>query len=253
MRNRITETMSLNHGHSKAVGYLEKLSMIKAGKHDGINGLPKNSGEGKWTSAVLQREVHSCQEYCDKMWGKLQINMEKTYAEIDRLKDVILKNKTDIIRLDNEVSIKEENIDLSMRKSGEEDLSDSVVASRRQKELNKETAETTGRIRLLKTKNEQLYNELYKLRGIVAEATTTTKLMTHKIEEHSRQKIDIYWNAAYEVHPDKDHMPPIADVNLKSNGEETFVLKHSNTDNALIAILSGFKDMQNNNNQEVAQ
>lgn len=238
MRNWITETVTLNLGRARGVGIFEAREMVRAGRTDGKKGLPKIGEDGCWKSALLHREIHACQEYCNKLWVKLQINLEKTYAEIDRIIDGIYLNNAEIRMIEAALLSQEENWDLAERKRGEEKLADSVIYSRRKKELYKATADDRQRLEGLKEDNDKLFEVLRKSRGIVIEATNTTKLMTQKMEEHSRQKIDVYWDAAYENHPEKMMMPPSAEFDLRSEGEMTFMAKHANTDSEMLSILS---------------
>lgn len=238
MRNRITETATLNFGKARPVSFFETRGMIRAGRVDGKKGLPKPGDEGQWSSSFLRKEIHACQEYCNKLWGILQINLEETYAEIDRIIDSIYMNNAEIYAIESELSDQEKGWNMEERKNGEETLAESVIISRRKREFERATSGRRQRLEELGKENEGFLVKLRKLRGVVVEATTTTKLLTHKMEEHARQRIDVYWDSAYEHHPDRDQMPPGAEFDLKSEGEMTFMMKHANTDSEMLSILS---------------
>ena len=65
----------LEKGKTKNIGFFESVSLKIAGRSDGAHGLPRQDGGGEWISPMLSKEIHSYKEFCDRIWGKLQIDI----------------------------------------------------------------------------------------------------------------------------------------------------------------------------------
>lgn len=250
----ISEKFRIKHSKCKNLTRLEKSILVKRGRSDGIKGLPKEDANGEWISPFIYEEKHSCQEESNKLWGLLQIELEQTYAEIDALIDKMTKSIRTIENKKNVYSEIQNSEALNVRKKGEEDLSESVVRSRREKEQERKISPIKADIGRIEKEMESAYERLIELRGIALEKTNATKITAQKIEEHTFQRINAYWNAAYEKHPIKDKMPPIAKVDISSSGEETYRNSHRNIDDRMVNLLTREQRtmIQVINNKEVA-
>lgn len=228
----------MHYGRIKPLSNREIKVLERNGRLDGIKGLPKEDENGIWTSAFIEGEVHSCQEKCNMLWGSLQISMEKTYAEMDSIVDKIVKNRRRLEDLENDITVNSNPEVLRARKNGEEALAESIVIARRRKEQERIVQPMkTEKARLIAI-NDSLYERLAGLRGIAKEATTAVKINTQRLEEHTGQRINAYWNAAFDKHPAKSEMPPMFKVSISCTGEHTYVEGHQNIEDKVIDLLS---------------
>ena len=75
---------SLKRGKVKSLGFFEKMALRHAGRRDGKQGLPVEE-EGTWRSPCLDAEVKKYQEFCFKMWGRLQLTVEDSLTRVSQL------------------------------------------------------------------------------------------------------------------------------------------------------------------------
>jgi len=84
-------TRQLLRGRTKRLGLLETLHMRCAGRSDGKIGIPKQADDGTWTSVIICKEITAYEEYCDKIWGDLQISLHWGHSRSDVLVDELLR------------------------------------------------------------------------------------------------------------------------------------------------------------------
>lgn len=242
---KFNERYQMNYGRVKPLSSREIKILEKHGRLDGAKGLPKEDENGFWTSAFIESEIHSCQEKCNMLWGTLQINMEKSYAEMDSIVDKIIKNLKRLAELDETIAANDNSETLRIRKNGEEGLSDSIVMARRKREQEKIIQPIKTEKNKLILSNDSLFERLSVLRGIAKEATTAVKINTQRLEEHTAQRINAYWNIAFEKHPEKKEMPPVFKLSISCSGEATYKEGHNNIDEKVIELLSSRNDDKN--------
>ena len=51
-------------------------------------------------------------------------------------------------------------------------------------------------------------------------------MICNRVKDHTLQRLDIYWNASFQKHPDKVLMPAVPSVKLSSGAEVTYVHSH---------------------------
>lgn len=239
---KLSERYQMNYGKVRPLSSREIKVLEKNGRLDGMKGLPKEDENGMWTSAFIESEIHSCQEKCNMLWGTLQINMEQSYAEMDSIVDKIVKNRKRLADLDEAIAANTNSESLRIRKNGEEGLSDAIVMARRKREQESVIQPMKNDKDRLIASNDSLYERLTVLRGIAKEATTAVKINTQRLEDHTGQRINAYWNVAFEKHPAKNEMPPVFKLSISCSGETTYTERHKNIDDKVINLLSSRND-----------
>lgn len=223
-------------GGTKHLGLFETLRMRLAGRADGRIGLPRKNDDGEWTSVVISREITAYEEYCAKTWGDLQIRLHWAHCRSNVLVE-------ELLRLDEQI---EEamaamnnvpTLSSDVRKQGEESLSDSQVAARRQRETERARIREKERLTRLRKEYEERFDELSLLHSFIAESGNEVRHICERVMDHTRQRIDVYWRAAFRVHPNNDSMPVVS-MSLRQSGAESIYLEnHEGHDSAIAAML----------------
>lgn len=232
----------LLHGRAKPLGPFESLTLRVSGFRDSLKGYPRKEADGKWSSLRIKKEIDSYEEFCSKSWGRLQIDMERLHQEIERL-------IRDIKRLENEAddlqaeAPKDNNADLNVRKLGEEKLSDDQILSRRKRERDSKNAPYFARKRQNQEHLAEAYRNLNIITGCVVEAGNAMHLICERAMNRTRQRIDVYWNAALRHKKSAESIPMHIDVVLNSNSEKTYYAQHQH-------ILESAESLLNTKNAE---
>ena len=228
----------LLHGRTKRLGLLEMLHMKIIGQADGKIGIPKQTDDGVWTSGTICKEITAYEEFCDKIWGDLQIRLHWGHSRSDVLVDELLRLEEKIKTVQSEEENYETNtLSPNYRKRGEDNLSDSQIAARRKREASKEREQRLAKLARLQEAYEEKYEELSFLHGFIVESSNAARHICERVMNHTKQRIDVYWRAAYRVHPDNDSMPVVIAPLKQSNAESTYLENHEGHDSAISALL----------------
>lgn len=212
----------------KNVRFLEALKLRKAGRIDGTYGLPKQVDADYWNSTFIDGEANGYEEFCSRMWERLQQRNEGAYVRLEELSNQILQTYSGLEAAKAELSAacysgKQEGF---VRKTGEDKLTDAQVRARR-------TTEDAKRLEPLKSKVDVLENtltcavtEVSMIRSRLQEGENTTRMICYRMKEHILRRIDVYWNAALKTHPDSAEMPVVPEVELTSRGEQAYMRLH---------------------------
>lgn len=227
LRNK--RLVSLDKGKIKNIGIFENIRLRMSGTSDGARGFPRCIGEGKWQSAFIDKEVNAYEEFCSRMWGGLQIEVEDDFKRIGELIDSIKHLWSELDKAQDYLSNQsKDDPALSMRKKGEERLKESQVKARRTRERNKRLAPAKNKISTLESKITTQIEEFLELKNYVDEASNTTRMICNRVKDHTLQRIDVYWNYALRKHPDSMEIPTVPHVDLTFDAEKVYMTPHLN-------------------------
>lgn len=225
-RRRVRAHMLAN-GKVKAPGLWERLRLRRLGRADGKRGLPARGEDGCWRSALLDAEANAYEEYANRAWGSLQLGMEASFEMLGKLSDSVAARLAEIEALQARlVAALPENANEPQRKTGEEELEESTVRSRRMRERERAAAPLRE---ALCSEQEKLRDERESLRECfheLEEEAKSTSLVCARLAEHSRLRVDLYWNAALRRHPQAQEMPVVPTLTLQRRAEERYEALH---------------------------
>ena len=226
-QRRYKRLMSLDKGKIKNIGMIEGLRLKMAGNSDGARGFPRSMDDGHWRSAFIDKEVNAYEEFCSRMWGSLQIEVESIFTRIGELIDSINHLWAELDKEKERLSEQsKDDHSLSVRKKGEERLTESQIKSRRKRERNKRLAPTRSRISSLDSRIAVQIDEFLELKNMVDEESNTTRMICNRLKDHTLQRIDVYWSYALRKHPDVMKMPTVPHVDLSYNAEKVYMTPH---------------------------
>lgn len=223
------QTRLLTHGKAGRIGWFESIPLKLSGRKDGSCGLPKKDDVGEWNSAVLSRESHSFKEFCDKTWGRLQIDLAERFSRLGYLVNETerLEKRLEEIRQELE---KAENITATAsgaeRHRGEELLSERQIKHRRARENAKRLQPYRSVKQSLEVELRECLQEAIAIRSEITEANNTARLICERVMDHTRQRIDVYWNAALNSHPQGERLPAAPSVRLVPEAELVYFQQH---------------------------
>ena len=218
----------LNTGKGKKIGIFESIGLKIKGACDGRNGFPRQTDNKDWYSPFINQEVNSFDEFCSHMWASLQIENERQYARLEKLMDGIhlKKHLLEDARADIVLLVKNENISESVRKIGEEHLTDTQVLSRREAEKEKKLAPLKSKVAGLEQELQAAEEAFLELHSQLIEDDNTTRLICHRVRDHILMRLDVYWNSALRHHTDGVSMPVVPMLELEDEAEEVYFRPH---------------------------
>ena len=228
-RTKAWQYKKLARGKTEAPRVTERIVLKYNGWKDGRNGFPKADHDGRWSSPRVKQEIDAYEEFCSKVWGSLQIDMERMHQEVEYLIRSIIGMERSLARLKGNPPTEKEDEDTDhhvIRRAGEEELTDDQVRNRRKREREKETAPYFSQIRELEARIQNAYCELNEITSYIVEASNAVRLISERTMNHTRQRIDIYWNAAIRNSKNKEEIPISVDVFLPSESEKTYMSQH---------------------------
>ena len=219
----------LAHGRARRVGWLEAIPLKLSGHKDGSRGLPKKDDSGKWTSAVMSREIHSFKEFCDRTWGRLQIDLEEHFSrlgylegEAERLGKRLEEIQKELERVEGTTT----SVSITERHRGEELLSENQIKNRRIRENAKRLQPYRSAKQKLQTELRECLQEAIAIRSEITEANHAARLICERVMDHTRQRIDVYWDAALDSHSEREKIPVIPSVRLIPEAEFIYYQQH---------------------------
>ena len=223
MQNRM-----LSKGKTKRLSLFERIPLIIAGRSDGSRGLPRLSENGDWTSAILNREVHSYKEFCDKAWGKLQIDIAERFSKLGYLIDEAkrLEANAEKARERLDEAAKSTSSSGKERKHGEERLSESQVGSRRSRERAKQLQPLKSAVQNIESEVKDCLREAIMIKSEISEANKAVRLVCKRVMDHTRQRMDVYWNSSMRTHPEGANMPVIPSLKIVPDAELLYFKQH---------------------------
>ena len=205
---------------TKSLGLVETLAMKYAGWNDGRNGLLRCNAEGRWESSILKQEVDAFEELCAHQMGVLKFEEEKTFNELNVLFDKLdlLRNKlSDAKEALNQV--KDKQVDVSVRKEGEENLTEEQIVSRRNREHDRMLLPLKNKVEKYDKEFSDTVESIFVHLSQVKEAFDSAVKVNQRVLLHSQRKIDVYWHSAMRQMPE---LPPIPNVTFSNVSEQAF-------------------------------
>lgn len=226
-KRRYKRLRSLDKGKIKNIGIIENIRLKLAGNSDGARGFPRCMDDGKWRSSFIDKEVNAYEEFCSRMWGSMQIEVENDFTRIGELIDSINHLWAELNKAKGNLAEQsKDDQSLSVRKKGEEKLTESQVKARRSRERDKRLAPARGKVSSLESKIALQIEEFLELKNYVDEASNTTRMICNRLKDHTLQRIDVYWNYALRKHPDAMKMPTVPYVDLSYDAEKVYMTPH---------------------------
>lgn len=218
LRNR--RMQSLDKGKIKSLGFFEKMTMKHAGKTDGRNGLLRSNEEGIWQSSFLKQEIDAFEEFCAAQYGGLKMEEEEEFRQMNILFDKVVplrKKFSDSQALLEEAEGQE--VDITRRKEGEENLTEVQVNARRTRERDEELLPIRKKRDDNKVELEKTVDEIFERLSQVKESFDSTVKITNRILQHSQMRVDVYWRSAMRY---MQELPAVPNVNFTSVSEKAF-------------------------------
>ena len=210
----------------KGVGLFEGIALKIVGHIDGERSLPRKTPSGDWISPHLDREIRSYDEFASRIWGRLQIENETAYVHLGELIDAIVDTQALLEDAKSDLERAYENTADTARRYGESRLTESQVSARRAHERMKRLASLKSRVSALQSKRTSELDELSSLRSTIFENNNSTRMVCNSVQNHLRQRMDVYWNAVLCKHPDSAGMPAIPCVEIASRAEDVYMELH---------------------------
>ena len=243
----------LAKGKLRRMSLTEQLLLKHAGRTDGAAGLPKQTESGAWESAVLRREIDAYSEYCDNIWGDLQITLQETYAACDTLIDKIM-NLNKQIALGPPPNTPKDLPEFHVRKHGEESLSESQVCARRRREADAKLAHKREEYKRMRNEVQKHYEALSELHSHILESNGAAGMVCERVLNHSKQRTNVYWRSAWRVHPDNGRMPAAIDLDFPNRAEESYRSRHARFEETVTELLAFYeKTRKEENTNEIKE
>lgn len=211
---------SLDKGKTNPLGLFEKISMKYAGWVDGRKGLLRCGTDGAWQSSVLKQEIDAYEEFCAKQIGHLKLEEEDAFKQMNICFDRVVplrkrlsdakKRLTDVESVDT---------DLSLRKEGEENLTEIQVVARRSRERNELLQPLRSDVSQCEEKLSETVQEIFDRLSQVKESFDSTVKVTNRVLQHNQRRIDVYWRSAMRHMSD---LPALPDVTFSRQAEKSF-------------------------------
>lgn len=211
---------NLKNGKIRSIGFLEKYSMKYAGWVDGRKGLLRCNEDGMWQSVVLKQEMDSYEEFCAKEFGKLKVEEESEFNQMNILFDKIITLRKKLSDAKERLyTAKMEEFDLNERREGEENLTNMQVTARRSRERSELLQPLQSNVTEYETQLSATVDEIFTRLSQVNESFDSTVKMMNHLLQHSQRRIDIYWRSAMRHVPE---LPALPDVVFSNVSEQMF-------------------------------
>lgn len=211
---------SLDKGKTVSLGLFERISMKYAGWVDGRKGLLRCGEDGEWKSSVLKQEIDAYEEFCAKQIGHLKLEEEEAFKQMnicfDRVVPLRKKLSDAKIRLNEAESV---DTDFSLKKEGEENLTEVQVVARRSRERNELLQPLRTEVGQCEEKLSETVQEIFDRLSQVKESFDSTIKVNNRILQHNQRRIDVYWRAAMRH---LSELPALPAVSFSSQAEKSF-------------------------------
>lgn len=216
---------NLDRGKTKSLGIFEKLSMNYAGWVDGRRGLLRCNADGVWQSSVLKQEVDSYEEFCAEQLGGLKVEEEDEFKQMNILFDKVVPLRKKLSDAKSRLSkATDEEVDLTERKEGENNLTEMQVTARRSRERSEQLAPLRNIVTEYETQLSAIVDDIFSRLSQVKESFDSTVKITNRLLQHSQRRVDVYWRSAMRHMPDLPALPNV----IFSNVSELAFAEHYN-------------------------
>lgn len=238
----------LIRGKTPGIKLFEKWQLVRQGRKDGASDLVRPVSGKEWSSTFISRESNSLSEYCDKVWGLLQIDNLELLCRLGELAEDMEESARQIAEINERIETMTEaqTGETISRKRGEEALSEGQIKERRARERAKRLAPLYRKKSRLEERISEGFEEASILRNRMIENCNSARMVCERIKEHTCQRIDVYWHAAMLSSPTSKDMPVVPAVELSPKAEETYFRNHGTllreTDERLRSIAGSLRE-----------
>ena len=238
----------LIRGKTPGIRLFEKWQLVRQGRKDGASDLVRPVSDKEWSSSFISRESNSLNEYCDKVWGLLQIDNLEILCRLGELSEDMEECSRQIGEINERIETMTEaqTGEAISRKRGEEALSEGQVKERRARERAKRLAPLYLKKSRLEERISEGFEEASILRNRMMENCNSARMVCERSRAHTYQRIDVYWHAAMLTSPSSKDMPVVPAVELSPKAEETYFRNHDallrETDERLRSIAGSLKE-----------
>ena len=238
----------LIRGKTPGIRLFEKWQLVRQGIKDGASELVRPVSGKEWSSSFISRESNSLNEYCDKVWGLLQIDNLEILCRLGELSEDMEECSRQIGEINERIETMTEaqTGEAISRKRGEEALSEGQVKERRARERAKRLAPLYLKKSRLEERISEGFEEASILRNRMMENCNSARMVCERSRAHTYQRIDVYWHAAMLTSPSSKDMPVVPAVELSPKAEETYFRNHDallrETDERLRSIAGSLKE-----------
>ena len=221
------KTKALRRGNTRGLNPAKTLRTTFAGRSDGRRGLPLEGPEGRWSSPRLQSMEDAYEAFSAGIWGRVQLELEEPHREAGNLVREIRRLEDALAAHLREPPKAPEPGFFTMRRRGEEALSEKQIAQRRRREMEKRNAPYHAKRQRLETEISGSYTRLNTLCSLITETDNAARLICERTAHRVRLLADAYWNGAMHTHPRADELPAAPEMTLTSGAEQTYLAQHA--------------------------
>ena len=234
------------NGHSRSgLRLWERISLFLTGWSDGMHELPCADAYGHWGSATISKELCSCTEAHNKVYGTLRIEVEDTFKAAASLASALEHGKKRLAELKRSVPSMPDEDSLHVRKLGEEALDEGLIFNRRRREHERRINSVLAKIDQLDRELEAKLAELIDLRESIAQKNYEAELVCEKIRAHTKQRIDYYWDIAYRCsYRHKRVIPPAYSGFVMPDVVDSYKLTYQVQDNRIDNVIGLFNSIR---------
>lgn len=203
------------------LGLFETISLRLKGRTDGKHHIFCNQND-EWTSPNLVQEIHRYEVEAEKMWGDLQACITELYVELSKTNRTIKELKKKVQDLSSQVATIDGIVAPVVRKAGEEDIPESIVADRRQREQFQANKHVYQQLQEARDQLAKCEIDATQLRDSILSNVKTAKYCSDMHASYMRERISCYWHSVYRYSMESD-MPAEPTVYLCSDFETSFL------------------------------
>ncbi len=234
--------IALKNRKRARVGPVEKLFLTKAGKDDAKVELPKEGVDGRWMTAFIQREIGSCRETIAKKLLVVQNKLFDHYANAMELVGKIQYVEKKAARVLEEIPEEPTDEELNCRRSGEEELTKEQVQKRRIREYEKQKLSLEEKADSILDEAADDVKKLIREESFISQVENLVDIYVARVTNHSRQRIDAYWNALYSYGTDKGRIPSYYQHEDEEASRVNFRDLHAKEHEKIAKLLEKYKE-----------
>jgi hypothetical protein len=108
--------------------------------------------------------------------------------------------------------------DLTLRKAGEETLSEVQIKARRTREREERLAPLQAEVERYEMLLSSVVDEIFKTLSQIQESYDSTNRIISRLLQHSQRRVDVYWRSAARHLPDLPALPNVVFTNAAEKG-----------------------------------
>ncbi len=217
------------HIKVNGINFFEGVYLKWIGKKDGRKALPFKDERSVWMSPFIDREIHCFQEYCSAAWESLQVQKADEWVELSQILNALDEKKRQLnIAIENLNYVMHQEVGVEReRRYGEKKLNDTQVKARRVREQNQRLSTYRNKVSTLEKEYEEELKRVTVKFSKLSEDMNSTRMNCKRMKEHLYQRLDVYWNAAWINHDQKEGMTIIPVIEAwPTNVEDDYLLLH---------------------------